>query len=197
MLDEVLDRDADPCKTAPDDRTQADPSAPTAREILAGWVVTISLPSFAHNNPSEFGALIATAVVTAWADRRIPGRPPGGGFPALSGTTARNWRRWRDLAIELGLIKTMRGGAGLAPVAQREAGGQFARVPLARLIDRELPRTAKRVYCALALYGSDHGLSRAGVRTLTTASGLNRGNVPERVARTRTPLPHRAPGRDR
>ena len=68
-------------------------------------------------------------------------------------------------------------GARIAPLARLEPGEQFARVPLAILIDKQLSRTARRGYIALALFRTGLGYSRASVRTLSRASGLNRGNV--------------------
>ena len=180
MQSQTLDRPAAPgnapkvarpeaeCNPPPEGRAQDD--EPDAREILEGWVVQI--PSRLVN--VDLGAVIVWAVSTAWRYRGIPG-PPGVGWAKLAGVPPRTWQRWRTLAIGLGLIE-MR-GARIAPLARLEPGEQFARVPLAILIDKQLSRTARRGYIALALFRTGLGYSRASVRTLSRASGLNRGNV--------------------
>ena len=163
----VLDRPSAARNTpALPDRTQDR----TASEILEGWIVQI--PSRLIN--SDLGAVIVLALSTAWRDRRVPGCPPGG-WPRLGGTSTRNWHRWRERAIELGLVE-MR-GSRIVPLAQLEPGEQFARVPLAVLLDPKLPRTAKRTYLSLALFRSGLGYSRASVRTLAATSGLDRSSI--------------------
>ena len=167
----VLDRPADPCNTpAPPDRTRDDPDA---REILSQWIVQIPRRLILLHN-SDLGAVIVWAASTAWRDRAVPQRPAGG-WARLAGTTTRNFQRWRESAIALGLIETR--GSRIVPVAQLEPGEQFARVPIALLFDRKLSRTAKRVYCALSLFRSGLGYSRASVRTLARASGLDQRNA--------------------
>ena len=163
----------DPGNTPPtEDRTEDR----TARQILDGWIVQIPRRVILlHSNAPEFGAMIALAVATAWTDRGVPGRPPGG-WARLAGAAPRTWQRWRGLAIALGLVEPMNGG-GIAPLARIEPGEQFARVPLAILFDQKLSRTAKRVFLGLSLYRSGFGDSRPAVGTLSRASGLNRGNV--------------------
>ena len=152
----TLDRTEAPCNVPPpDDRTEDDPgNTPptedrtedrTARQILDGWIVQIPRRVILlHSNAPEFGAMIALAVATAWTDRGVPGRPPGG-WARLAGAAPRTWQRWRGLAIALGLVEPMNGG-GIAPLARIEPGEQFARVPLAILFDQKLSRTAKRVF---------------------------------------------------
>ena len=168
----TLDRPPAPRNTHPEDRTEDR----SARQILDGWIVQIPRRVILlHSNAPEFGAMIALAVATAWTDRGVPGRPPGG-WARLAGAAPRTWQRWRGLAIALGLVEPMNGG-GIAPLARIEPGEQFARVPFALLIDRNLSRTAKRVFLGLSLYRSGFGDSRPAVGTLSRASGLNRGNV--------------------
>ena len=145
------------CNPPSDDgTTDADPSA---SEMLEGWIVQI--PSRLVD--TDLGALIVLAVATAWQYRRVPGLPPGG-WPRLGGTTTRNWHRWRERAISLGLIE-MR-GARIVPLVHVEPGEQFAMVPLAVLCDPKLPRTAKRTYLSLSLFADKHRTSRASLRTL-------------------------------
>ena len=164
----VLDCTEAPCNPPPEARAQDDD--PDAREMLEGWIAPIPRRLISI----DLGAVIVLALATAWRDRRVPGCPPGG-WPRLGGTTTRNWHRWRERAIELGLVE-MR-GSRIVPLAQREPGEQFAMVPLSVLCDPKLPRTAKRVYIALALFRTGLGYSRASVRTLSRASGLDQRNV--------------------
>ncbi len=167
----VLDRPADQCNTpAPPDRTRDDPDA---REILSQWIVQIPRRLILLHN-SDLGAVIVWAASTAWRDRAVPQRPAGG-WARLAGVPPRTWQRWRTLAIELGLIE-MR-GARIAPLARIEPGEQFARVPVSVLFDRKLSRTGKRAYVSLALFRTGLGYSRASVRTLARASGLDQRNV--------------------
>ena len=174
----VLDRPTSPCNVPkvaeaqsnppPEGRAQDD--EPDAREMLDGWIVQIS----SRLINTDLGAVIVLAVATAWQHRRVPGLPPGG-WPRLGGTTTRNWHRWRERAISLGLVE-MR-GSRIVPLAHLEPGEQFARVQIAILCDPKLPRTAKRTYLSLALFGSDLGHSRASLRTLARASGIDQRNI--------------------
>ena len=140
------------------------------------WVATIPRGLIErHNNHREFGALVVWALASAWRDRKVPGAPPGG-WPSLAGTTPRNWHRWRDLAIEHGLVKVEDGV--IVPLVERGAGEQWARVPIAAVLaDAKLSRTAKRVYVSLALFRSGTGWSAASVGTLAKTAGAHRRNT--------------------
>ena len=78
----------------------------------------------------------------------------------------------RRRAIELGLIKKVRGGAGIAPLLKYEKG-QFSRVPVAFLFDQTISRPDKRVFIALSLYSSGLGDSRPAVTTIAKASATH------------------------
>ena len=165
MLDQVLDRAAGPCNSTP----VAPP--PTAGEILGDWVVQIPRRMIL---PGNLGALVAWAISVAWEGRGIPGPPPGG-WPRLARTSPRNWRRWRESAISLGLIE-MRHGR-IVPVARLQENEQFSRVPLKVIFDPNLSRTAIQIYVSLALFRTGLGYSRASIRTLSKTSGLDPRNV--------------------
>ena len=186
MQIETLDRPPAPRNMPPVDRTEAPcnpPSPPpckTAGEILAGadWAVLIPRAAvMEHNNPQDSAALAVWFACRAWKDRGIPGRPPGG-WARLAGMSERGFFNARRRAIDLGLIKTVPGGAGITPLVRHEPGqGQYSRVPAEILFDRTLSRTARRVFVALSLYRSGFGDSRVAVQTLAKASATNRRDV--------------------
>ena len=171
----------------------------TAREMLAGWAVTIDRDLIErHDNNEDFGALLAFAAVLAWRDRgpgwgdsegtRNAASTPPGGWPALAGCTAPTWRAWRDRAIDLDLLKYRNGKVkGRRPVKllgtsyRKEAGKQFARLPIGVICDPQLSRTARRCYAALALYRNvkdgETSWSRVAVVTIGCVAGLDRRNT--------------------
>ena len=90
----------------------------------------------------------------------------------------RNFHTAKRRAIDLGLVKTVSGSAGITPLVRHEPGNlQYARVPTSLLFDEKLSRTAKRVFIGLALYGSGLGDSRPAVVTIARASATNHRNV--------------------
>ena len=179
MQIEILDRPAAPCNAPPVAHTEAQcnpPSQPppctTAREILAGWAVLIPRQTvLEHNNAKDSAALAVWFACRAWKDRAIPGKPPGG-WAMLAGMSERGFFNARRRAIDLGLIKTVPGSAGIAPIV-RHAHGQFSRVPAAILFDKTLSRTARRVFVALALFSDGLGHSKAAILTLANASATH------------------------
>lgn len=184
MQIETLDRPPAPRNMPPVDRTEAQcnpPSPPpckTAGEILAeaDWAVLIPRAAvMEHNNPQDSAALAVWFACRAWKDRGIPGKPPGG-WARLAGLSERGFFNARRRAITLGLIKTVRGSAGIAPLVRHEHG-QFSRVPTEIIFDKTLSRTARRVFVALSLFRSGLGDSRPAVLTLSKASATNRRDV--------------------
>ena len=162
------------------------------------WIVPLGRRVIeAHSNAYDFGAVIAFAAVGAWRDRgkgwghsegedfkRESAQTPPGGWPQLAGVAAPTWRRWRDRAIQIGLIERRHGeyanGREIALLCPREKvgeGEQFARVPVAVLFDPGLSRTAKRCYVAVAMYRNKAGSVSAAVATIGTLAGINDRNV--------------------
>ena len=171
--------------------------------IDAGWCVSIGRDLIEAHAKSDFGALIALAAVLAWRDRgpgwltdgkRSAAQTPPTGWPAMVGTTPKTWRRWRDRAIEIGLIFKGTGvynsGAKvptLRPIApyrteEQDQGfeiavEQFARIPCAVLFDEEIGRGAKRVMLGLALFRNAKGFAKVAVPTIARVAGLNDRNT--------------------
>ena len=171
----TLARPPDVGNTLAPETDAEDAKEPTALEILADsrWVVLIPRGLVERfNTPSQFGALVAWTAATAWRDRGVPGKPPGG-WPAMVGVSRQNWHRWRALAIEHGLIGATKDGR-IAPLAQLGEGEQFARVPVSVLFDPKLSRPARRVFVALTLYRSGTGWSRAAIGTLAERASVDR-----------------------
>ena len=127
------------------------------------------------NNPQDSAALAVWVACRALTDRGLRG-PPSEGWPRFTGMSARGFYNAKRRAIELGLIKTVPGSAGIAPIVRYD-GGQFSRVPVEVLFDQTLSRPEKRVFVALSLYSSGFGDSRPAVATIAKASATSRRGV--------------------
>ena len=170
------------------------------------WCVSIGRDIIEkHCNSEDFGALTAYAGVLAWKDRgpaweinggcNAAASTPPGGWAGMVGTTAPTWRRWRDRAIEIGLISEAHGFYESGPPVdllkpikpfrtelqdqgyEMPVGEQFARIPFSVLSDPNIGRRARRVMVGLALFRNPQGFAKAAVPTIARVAGLNDRNT--------------------
>ena len=172
---------------------------------LAHWAIRIGRDLIEkHCNSADFGALVAYAGVLAWRERgpawEIDGegnaaaQAPPTGWAGMVGTTPATWRRWRDRAIEIGLLSKAHGRykSGhlvdlLRPVkpyrAELQDQGyelpveQFARIPCSVLFDQRIGRLGKRALVGIAMYRGKAGFARVAVPTIAKMAGLNIRNT--------------------
>ena len=137
----LLERPPTPRNVPPVARPEAERNPPpppkrkSARDILtdSDWAVMITRAMVLEfNNPQDSAALAVWVACRALTDRGLRG-PPSEGWPRFTGMSARGFYNAKRRAIELGLIKTVPGSAGIAPIVRYD-GGQFSRVPGRSLI---------------------------------------------------------------